>query len=54
MPEKHILDHALKIPAITKLAGKRVVLASSSPRRKEILQTFVSNLNIVSLHVLIN
>ncbi|KAF7424735.1 hypothetical protein PC9H_010046 [Pleurotus ostreatus] len=40
MPEKHILNHALKIPAITKLSGKRVVLASSSPRRKEILQTF--------------
>ncbi|KAJ8455202.1 hypothetical protein ONZ45_g18222 [Pleurotus djamor] len=38
--EKLILPHALKIPAIEKLSGKRVVLASNSPRRKEILQIF--------------
>jgi len=35
-----VLPHALHIPGINKLAGKRVVLASGSPRRKEILQTF--------------
>ncbi|KAF9522844.1 inosine triphosphate pyrophosphatase-like protein [Crepidotus variabilis] len=35
-----ILKHALKIPAIEKLKNKKIVLASSSPRRKEILQTF--------------
>jgi len=38
---KHILPHALQTPAIKKLEGKRIVLASSSPRRKEILKTFV-------------
>jgi hypothetical protein len=44
MPEKerHILPHALKTPAIKKLSGKRIVLASASPRRKEILERFVS------------
>ncbi|KAA1467277.1 Maf/Ham1 [Dentipellis sp. KUC8613] len=35
-----ILPHALRTPGLTKLAGKRVVLASNSPRRKEILETF--------------
>ncbi|KAM5544850.1 hypothetical protein V8D89_001748 [Ganoderma adspersum] len=35
-----ILPHALKIPALEKLVGKRVVLASNSPRRREILRTF--------------
>ncbi|KIY52063.1 Maf/Ham1 [Fistulina hepatica ATCC 64428] len=39
MPDS-VLSHALKTPAILKLAGKRVVLASNSPRRKEILRTF--------------
>ncbi|KAG2032150.1 Maf Ham1 [Suillus americanus] len=34
-----VLPTALKTPAIQKLANKRVVLASASPRRKEILQT---------------
>ena len=38
---KHILPHALAVPAIKKLAGKRIVLASNSPRRREILRTFV-------------
>ncbi|KIM39188.1 hypothetical protein M413DRAFT_447151 [Hebeloma cylindrosporum] len=37
---KHILPHALRVPAIEKLKGKRIVLASNSPRRKEILRTF--------------
>ncbi|KIK05911.1 hypothetical protein K443DRAFT_90333 [Laccaria amethystina LaAM-08-1] len=37
---KHILPHALAVPAIKKLAGKRIVLASNSPRRREILRTF--------------
>jgi len=42
MATKHecVLPNALKIPALTKMAGKRIVLASASPRRKEILKTF--------------
>ncbi|KAJ8592874.1 Maf Ham1 [Rhizopogon salebrosus TDB-379] len=34
-----VLPTALKTPAIQKLTNKRVILASASPRRKEILQT---------------
>lgn len=34
----HILPHALSVPAIEKLRGKRIVLASNSPRRKDILR----------------
>ncbi|KJA25077.1 hypothetical protein HYPSUDRAFT_65027 [Hypholoma sublateritium FD-334 SS-4] len=37
---KHILPHALRVPAVEKLKDKRIVLASNSPRRKEILRTF--------------
>lgn len=37
----HILDHALRTPSVEKLKGKRIVLASNSPRRKEILRVFV-------------
>jgi len=44
----HILPHALRIPAIDKLRGKRIILASNSPRRKEILQTFGIAPDIVS------
>ena len=40
-PPAAVLPHALHIPGINKLAGKRVVLASGSPRRREILQIFV-------------
>jgi septum formation protein len=42
MSSKHpsVLPHALQIPSIKKLAGKRIVLASNSPRRKDILTTF--------------
>jgi len=36
-----LLKHALKMPGLQKLSGKRVVLASNSPRRREILHTFV-------------
>lgn len=36
-----VLPHALPMPATTKLHGKRFVLASASPRRKAILETFV-------------
>ena len=36
-----VLPHALRTPALEKLVGKRVVLASNSPRRREILTTFV-------------
>ncbi|KAI0328257.1 Maf/Ham1 [Cubamyces sp. BRFM 1775] len=35
-----VLEHALKTPALQKLVGKRVILASNSPRRREILHTF--------------
>ncbi|KAG2115005.1 Maf Ham1 [Suillus clintonianus] len=34
-----VLPTALKTPAIQKLVNKRIILASGSPRRKEILQT---------------
>ncbi|KAF8338587.1 Maf/Ham1 [Amanita rubescens] len=34
----HILPHALSIPIIQKLKDKRIVLASNSPRREEILR----------------
>ena len=40
--EPAVLPHALRVPGLTKLSGKRVVLASASPRRREILRTFVS------------
>ena len=45
MSEKHspsaVLPHALPTPGTTKLHGKRFILASGSPRRKAILETFV-------------
>jgi septum formation protein len=44
-----VLPHALHIPGINKLAGKRVILASGSPRRKEILQIFVRSWVLESL-----
>ncbi|OSX59116.1 hypothetical protein POSPLADRAFT_1041261 [Postia placenta MAD-698-R-SB12] len=41
LPEHNcVLPHALRVPSLQKLVGKRVVLASNSPRRKEILQIF--------------
>ncbi|KII84362.1 hypothetical protein PLICRDRAFT_46259 [Plicaturopsis crispa FD-325 SS-3] len=36
----HVLPHALPVPSTKKLAGKRIILASASPRRQEILKTF--------------
>ncbi|KAF7299030.1 Maf/Ham1-domain-containing protein [Mycena indigotica] len=39
MAPQNLLPHALQTPAIKKLAGKRIVLASASPRRKDILET---------------
>ncbi|KAK1920810.1 inosine triphosphate pyrophosphatase-like protein [Papiliotrema laurentii] len=33
-----VLDKALKIPVFSKLAGRRVILASSSPRRKQLFE----------------
>jgi len=44
----HILDHALQTPTIEKLKGKRIVLASNSPRRKEILRTLVRRLQFIA------
>ncbi|CCO30513.1 N-acetylserotonin O-methyltransferase-like protein Short=ASMTL [Rhizoctonia solani AG-1 IB] len=35
-----VLPNALRIPALTKLANKRIVLASASPRRLQILRQF--------------
>ncbi|KAJ7935623.1 Maf-like protein [Mycena leptocephala] len=40
MSSKHVLSHALQTPGIKKLSGKRIVLASASPRRKDILSVF--------------
>ncbi|CAK5270316.1 unnamed protein product [Mycena citricolor] len=40
MASKYILPTALQTPGIKKLKGKRIVLASASPRRKDILKTF--------------
>ncbi|KAJ7651306.1 inosine triphosphate pyrophosphatase-like protein [Roridomyces roridus] len=37
MSSSCVLPHALKTPAIKKLTGKRIILASASPRRKDIL-----------------
>jgi hypothetical protein len=39
-----VTETALRLPIFQKLANKRVVLASSSPRRKDILETAVSSL----------
>ena len=36
-----VLPHALRVSALQKLVGKRVILASNSPRRKDILRTIV-------------
>ena len=36
-----VLSTALKLPGLNKLYGKRVILASNSPRRREILKTYV-------------
>ncbi|KAJ6611154.1 inosine triphosphate pyrophosphatase-like protein [Mycena sp. CBHHK59/15] len=40
MPPSNILPHALQSPAVKKMVGKRIVLASASPRRKGILRVF--------------
>jgi hypothetical protein len=37
----HVLPNALQVPAIKKLENKHIVLASNSPRRKEIFQTIL-------------
>jgi len=36
-----VLSTALKLPCLNKMHGKRVILASNSPRRREILKTYV-------------
>ncbi|CAL1715884.1 unnamed protein product [Somion occarium] len=41
LPEHNcVLAHALKTLSLQKLVGKRIVLASNSPRRRDILRTF--------------
>nr|GAT60334.1 Maf/Ham1-domain-containing protein [Mycena chlorophos] len=40
MAPNNLLPHALKTPTLKKLKDKRIVLASASPRRKDILRTF--------------
>ena len=42
------MNHALKIPGLNKLHGKRVILASASPRRNQILETFVRTLTTLA------
>lgn len=36
-----VLSDALRIPALNRLANRRIVLASASPRRLDILRQFV-------------
>jgi septum formation protein len=43
MAPSQVLPHALDLPIFRFLKDKRVVLASASPRRKELLETSVSN-----------
>lgn len=38
---RNILPHALKTPVLEKLKDKRIVLASASPRRRDILRAIV-------------
>lgn len=46
-PHNAVLSTALAIPVLNKLKNKRVVLASKSPRRKEIFKAFGLNPEIV-------
>ena len=41
MARTSVLPNALRIPALNKLANKRIVLASASPRRLDILKQLV-------------
>ena len=43
MPD-HVQPTALQVSVVQKLAGKRIVLASNSPRRKDIFQTILVRL----------
>lgn len=47
-PVNAVQPTALKLPGITKLKNKRVVLASNSPRRREILKSFVRFVLVIS------
>ncbi|KAF8604601.1 Maf-like protein [Ceratobasidium sp. AG-I] len=47
MARTSVLPHALRIPALNKLANKRIVLASASPRRLDILKQFGLNPEVV-------
>ncbi|KAG8739993.1 hypothetical protein FRC10_004872 [Ceratobasidium sp. 414] len=47
MAHNCVLPDALRIPALTKLANKRIVLASGSPRRLDILKQFGLNPEVV-------
>lgn len=42
MAPSQVLPHALDLPIFRFLKDKRVVLASASPRRRELLETSVS------------
>src|SRR5258706_7562530 len=42
-----VLSTALKLPGLNRLYGKRVILASNRPRRREILKTYVRFMSVV-------
>ncbi|KAG0143855.1 hypothetical protein CROQUDRAFT_80670 [Cronartium quercuum f. sp. fusiforme G11] len=47
MTSTNILPSALKLPIFEKLSGKRIILASSSPRRLQILQSIGINPEVI-------
>lgn len=53
-PHNAVLPNALNTPGIEKLRNKRIVLASASPRRSEILQTLVSVPHVANVAISIS